>query len=55
MSPTGLSAEIVFECESGTYVKELVSGDDGRTKPSLSELLGREAKVAQLDVLEILD
>ena len=48
------TAELEVECEGGLYVKELVSGDEGRTKPSLSELLGVSAEVTELDVLEIL-
>jgi tRNA pseudouridine synthase 10 len=39
--------------EAGTYIKELVSGDGGRTRPSLSETLGMEARCEALDVLEI--
>jgi tRNA pseudouridine synthase 10 len=39
--------------EAGLYVKELVSGDGGRTRPSLAGLLGRPARVVQLDVLEV--
>ncbi|HNR57741.1 MAG TPA: hypothetical protein PKJ51_04720 [Methanothrix sp.] len=38
---------------SGLYVKELVSGDGGRTKPSLSELIGVEARVTELDVINV--
>lgn len=53
LSPT--EAELEITCEAGLYVKELVSGDQGRTKPSLAELLGVEAEVTALDVLEILD
>jgi len=41
--------------EAGTYVKEWVEGDDGRTVPSLSSLLGVPLKVEFLDVLEIHD
>jgi tRNA pseudouridine synthase 10 len=41
--------------EAGLYVKELVSGDDGRTRPSLAGILGRPARVTQLDVLEVED
>ena len=41
--------------ESGTYIKELMHGDGGRTKPSLSEKLGKEVKVEYLDVVQILD
>ncbi len=39
--------------EAGMYVKELVSGDGGRTRPSLSEVLGLPCRCAALDVLEI--
>jgi tRNA pseudouridine synthase 10 len=46
-------AAMVLEAESGTYIKELISGDDGRTKPSLSEILGTPCKVTELDVIEI--
>ncbi|WEU39660.1 MAG: tRNA pseudouridine(54/55) synthase Pus10 [Candidatus Odinarchaeum yellowstonii] len=45
--------EVIVDCQGGLYVKELISGDDGRTKPSLSEILGAEAKCIQLDVLEV--
>jgi tRNA pseudouridine synthase 10 len=41
--------------EAGTYVKEWVEGDDGRTAPSLSSLLGVPLTVEYLDVLEIHD
>jgi len=41
--------------ESGTYIKELMHGDGGRTKPSLAELLKKEVSVSYLDVLAVLD
>ena len=41
--------------EAGTYVKEWVEGDGGRTEPSLAHLLGVPLKVEFLDVLEIHD
>lgn len=41
-------------CQHGTYVKEWISGDDGRTSPSLASLLGVPASCRQLDVEEIL-
>jgi len=41
--------------EAGTYVKEWVEGDDGRTVPSLASLTGVPLKVEFLDVLEIHD
>jgi len=46
-------AILEFEGEGGLYVKELVSGDGGRTKPSLSGRLGAGAVVTELDVLEV--
>ncbi len=42
-----------FRTESGTYVKELIHGDGGRTRPSLAEKLGRVCEVEWLDVLDI--
>jgi tRNA pseudouridine synthase 10 len=39
--------------EAGTYIKELISSDEGRTTPSVSGLLGIPCVCAELDVLEI--
>jgi tRNA pseudouridine synthase 10 len=47
------SAEIDFVADGGLYIKELVSGDGGRTRPSLSELLGLPARVVELDVMDV--
>jgi tRNA pseudouridine synthase 10 len=46
--------ELVLETSHGAYVKEFISGDDGRTKPSISSFLGTNCVCKQLDVLEIL-
>jgi tRNA pseudouridine synthase 10 len=46
-------AVIKIKCDAGLYVKELISGDDGRTNPNLSALLGVEAEVSDLDVLDV--
>jgi tRNA pseudouridine synthase 10 len=46
-------AELEVHGEGGLYVKELVSGDDGRTEPSLAELLGVGATVTHLDVIAV--
>ncbi len=46
-------AIIQVHCGGGLYVKELVSGDNGRTQPSLTGQLGIEAKVAELDVINV--
>ena len=47
-------AEMQIRCQGGLYVKELVSGDEGRTVPSVSELLGVRAKPLELDVLNVI-
>jgi tRNA pseudouridine synthase 10 len=47
-------AEMKIRCQGGLYVKELVSGDEGRTKPSVSELLENRAKPLKLDVLNVI-
>ncbi len=49
--------EAVFEitAEAGTYIKEFVHGDGGRTVPSISGELGVKCEVKTLDVLEIMD
>jgi tRNA pseudouridine synthase 10 len=39
--------------QAGLYIKELVSGDEGRTVPSLAALLGRNARVVRIDVLHV--
>ena len=45
--------EFVIRGEAGLYVKELLSGDGGRTRPSFSEVLGTEVKTVELDVVKI--
>ena len=47
-------AVITVEADSGLYIKELISGDNGRTKPSLSEILNNPSRVVRLDVLGVL-
>lgn len=46
-------ASLTIKTESGTYIKELISSDNGRTKPSISEILGMKCKVKELDVLGV--
>jgi tRNA pseudouridine synthase 10 len=46
---------IELRAESGTYIKEWVEGDGGRTDPNLSQLVGVPLTVEALDVLEIHD
>jgi tRNA pseudouridine synthase 10 len=52
MSPQ--KAEMKIRCQGGLYVKELVTGDDGRTVPSVSEVLNNKAKPLKLDVLNVI-
>ena len=49
------SLECVFSLrtESGTYVKEAVHGDSGRTQPSLASMIKADCEVVWLDVSEI--
>ncbi|MDI6916980.1 MAG: tRNA pseudouridine(54/55) synthase Pus10 [Thermoplasmatales archaeon] len=46
-------ATFIIKGESGLYVKELVSGDNGRTLPSIAEMLGIECRVKELDVIGV--
>jgi len=39
--------------QAGTYIKEFIHGDLGRTIPNLGILLGCEADILQLDVIDI--
>jgi tRNA pseudouridine synthase 10 len=45
--------ELVINCAGGLYIKELISGDEDRTNPSVTSLLGLPAKCIELDVLEV--
>jgi tRNA pseudouridine synthase 10 len=49
----GEEVEITLRCEAGTYIKELVHSDEGRTTPSVQSVLGKDCEVIRLDVLEI--
>ena len=41
------------KAEAGTYIKELIHSDEGRTVPSVSGLLDTQAECIQLDVIGI--
>jgi tRNA pseudouridine synthase 10 len=45
--------EFSLRCESGTYVKETIHGDGGRTQPSVASLIGALCTVEWLDVADI--
>ncbi len=46
---------VELRTEAGTYVKEWVEGDGGRTEPNLAALVGAPLRVEFLDVLEVHD
>lgn len=43
--------ELKITGDAGLYIKELVSGDEGRTKPSVSSVLNNKGIVKELDVV----
>ncbi len=50
---SGRLAVVDLHGDGGLYIKELISGDEGRTEPSMSSRLGVEATVLALDVLDV--
>jgi len=44
---------LFLKTQAGTYIKEFVHGDFGRTVPSLGNLLKTECDILQLDVLAV--
>jgi tRNA pseudouridine synthase 10 len=49
----GRTLDVEVRTQAGLYVKELVSGDAGRTRPSVAEALGVAAECAELDVIAV--
>ena len=45
--------EFIIESQGGTYIKELINGDNGRTTPSITEIFGFPLECKKLDVLKI--
>ena len=43
----------IIKAEHGTYIKELVSGNDGRTDPSISSLVKKPCTVVELNVIKV--
>jgi len=46
--------ELRLRCQGGLYIKELITGDEGRTTPNIAEIVGARAKPLELDVLSVL-
>jgi len=45
--------ELKIRAQAGLYIKELITGDNGRTKPNLAEILENKPKKILLDVIKI--
>ncbi|MBI5398857.1 tRNA pseudouridine(54/55) synthase Pus10 [Candidatus Woesearchaeota archaeon] len=45
--------ELIVRAEAGLYIKELITGDNGRTVPCVSDILGKSCTFRDLDVLAI--
>lgn len=45
--------QLKIKGETGLYIKELITGDEGRTKPNISEILNNKPKKISLDVIKI--
>ncbi|MBN1678073.1 MAG: tRNA pseudouridine(54/55) synthase Pus10 [Candidatus Thermoplasmatota archaeon] len=52
---SGREVVFVVEADSGTYIKELMHGDEGRTQPNVAGILGATCEVLELDVISIGD
>ena len=48
-----LEFEIKLTTQAGTYIKEFVTGDLGRTSPSLKDFVGTAVDIINLDVVSI--
>lgn len=46
--------EMKIRCQGGLYIKELVTGNQGRTVPSVASIINAEAKPLELDVLNVI-
>jgi len=42
-----------IRAQSGLYIKELITGDQGRTNPNIAELISNKPKKIKLDVIKI--
>ncbi|MCL4334093.1 MAG: tRNA pseudouridine(54/55) synthase Pus10 [Candidatus Thermoplasmatota archaeon] len=49
----GNNLVLVIRAEAGTYIKEFVTGDNGRTVPNLRDELDVNVKIEYLNVLEV--
>lgn len=47
------AAEFTITAQGGAYIKELLSGDEGRTRPSISEIFGVQVTCKELDIVAV--
>lgn len=45
--------EMIVKTQGGLYIKELISSDDSRTNPSVSQILNTKSICKELDVIEV--
>jgi tRNA pseudouridine synthase 10 len=45
--------EFIIKTQGGTYIKELINGDEGRTSPSLTEIFNMQLVCEELEVINI--
>ncbi|MFO8017477.1 MAG: tRNA pseudouridine(54/55) synthase Pus10 [Promethearchaeia archaeon] len=50
---TPSSFEFIIESQGGTYIKELIHSDEGRTRPSIAQIMDDDLTCETLDVLKI--
>jgi len=43
-----------IRCQGGLYIKELITGDEGRTNPSVANIVSAKAEPLELDVLNVI-
>ncbi len=53
LEKNGKGARFRIKTQAGTYIKELINGDEGRTKPSFAEIAGCKARCITLDVIKV--
>lgn len=46
---------VLIRAQGGLYIKELITGDEGRTVPSVAGLLNKKVEVEELVVLDVLE
>ncbi|UCE29865.1 MAG: tRNA pseudouridine(54/55) synthase Pus10 [Candidatus Bathyarchaeota archaeon] len=46
--------EMRIHCQGGLYIKELITGDEGRTNPNVTKVIAAKAAPLELDVLNVI-